>query len=72
MQLLLKIDSKCDKQNENLNNKFNELKSEIHEQKVKCESNFSELKNQINEIKLVRVSFARVLDIRRISGGKVR
>ena len=35
MQLLLKIDSKCDKQNENLNNKFDELKSEIHEQKIK-------------------------------------
>ena len=33
---------KFDEQNVN----FHELKSEIHEQRIKCESNFSELKNQ--------------------------
>ena len=32
------------------NAKFHELKSEIREQKIKCESNFSELKNHIREI----------------------
>ena len=30
-----------------LNVKFHELKSEIHEQKIKCESNFSELKKDV-------------------------
>ena len=29
----------------------NELKSEIHEQKLKCEGNFNELKKQNNELK---------------------
>ena len=34
-----------------LNSKFDELRDEIHEQKIKCENNFDELKEQNSDLK---------------------
>ena len=45
MQLLLKIDSKCDKQNENFNNFKSEIKNEIKTQNVQT---ISEIKTDFN------------------------
>ena len=52
MQLLLKIDCKCDKQNENFNNFKTEIKNEITTQNVQIKSDFHEKFDEIKrEIK---------------------
>ena len=48
MQLLLKIDSKCDKQNENLNAKFNEIKGDINYRFEEQNNKFDDKLNTIN------------------------